>query len=115
MNNFTKYILIIFLLSFIIAVNFTSCKKDTDCTVEIITKLYSDTSVILPGVYVKLEKYDVKVEGYTNSSGIFTHVFPLEAILDVVAADSSSSPYLQGETSVRLQPGKTVRKTVFLK
>jgi len=106
----------------IIIVGFISllinCKKDTDCTVVITVKKQSDTSAVVPAANVKIFKGDVKVTGVSDGSGQFRHTYKLEAIFDVYAAlpkqDSANVDSLYGSAVVRLKPGETVYKSVFI-
>ncbi len=101
--------------SIFISVYFTSCKEDTNCKVEITTKLYSDTTKFVPYALVTLEQGDIKIVGSSDAIGRFSHIFPLEAILSVTSEDTSVFPPLVGEGTVRLVPGQTVKKTIFVK
>ncbi len=104
-----------------IAIIFTTCKKDTDCDAVITVKKLSDTLIVVPGADVKIHKSDVLAEGKSDGSGQFRYTFKLEAILDVSAilyipADTLGHPAdtLSGYSIIRLVPGKTVHKTVFI-
>jgi len=65
-----------------------------------------------------IEKYDVKVNGVTDGNGVFETTFKLEAILDVYASAVTSTvtiaPPLVGSSVIRLEEGKTIRKTVYI-
>ena len=114
---------IIALLSVVL---FTTCKKDKECKVVITVKYQgttpSDTIQPVSGASVKLWAHNssddfVKAEGTSDAAGQFTHTYKLEAILDVIATldtDTVVGTTLQGQGVVRLIPGKTVYKTVFL-
>lgn len=108
-------ILIIITASF----SLQSCKDNHDEYGAVVyVKLLSDTTIVVPSSYVRLEKYDVKVEGTTDDDGVFTHIFNQEMILDVIAVvDASVSPTgteLSGETTIRLKKDKSVRASVFV-
>jgi|DewCreStandDraft_4_1066084.scaffolds.fasta_scaffold27049_5 hypothetical protein len=92
-----------------------SCKKDTDCQLLVVTKLYNDTTVVVPEAEILIKTGDIYVEGVTNSKGEFEHTFKLEAIVNVSATDKSTIPNLKAEGTVRLVPGKKVRKLLLLK
>jgi hypothetical protein len=95
----------------------SNCKKDTTCEAVITVKLQSDTSVICPNATVKIHKEDVYIEGVSDANGQLRHTFKLEAILDVDAIFPKSGPpvdTLYGQTVIRLKPGETVYKTVFV-
>jgi hypothetical protein len=114
------------LITAVIAVIFTTCKKDEDCKAVITVKKQGstpgDTLNLVPNADVKIHKFDVQVEGTSDGSGQFRYTFKLNAILDVdatliVPADtltSTPADSLSGYTILRLVPGKTVYKTVFI-
>ncbi len=81
-------------------------------------KLTADTTQVVPFAHVRLEKYDVNVEGQCDEDGIYEHIFEMEAILDVHAwldtTQTGTTTEKYGETTIRLEPGKTVYKTVFI-
>ena len=90
---------------------FTRCAKDPDMVVTIYVKLKSDTTEVVKDARVVLSKEDVKVIGYTDAKGKFTHTFKLKMMLDVEATKDS----LMGRTTLRLaDPGTNYRKTVFV-
>ena len=100
---------------------FSTCKKDTECTAVITVKMQNDTLVYVPFATVKIHKSDVYEEGVTNTQGQISKTFKLEAILEVDAVFITVPPdtltladTLYGKTVVRLVPGKTVNKTVFI-
>ncbi|HRS53115.1 MAG TPA: hypothetical protein P5250_00220 [Bacteroidales bacterium] len=113
-NVILKIFIIVLMLMFV----FTQCKKDKDIKVIITVKYQSDTNKVVPQADVLIEKYDVKVKGVTDNNGIFETTFKLEAILDVHASKDTSTvtttPPLTGSTVIRLEEGKTIRKTVFI-
>ena len=91
-----------------------NCKKNTECEVVITAKKLSDTNIVVKNAHVYVGKYDVFHQGLSNDAGQFTCIFKSEAIMDVTASDSNEAPPLYGETTVRLKPGKTVYKSVFM-
>jgi len=94
---------------------FTRCNKDTDCGAVITVKMQSDTNIIVPNAIVKVHKQDVYVQGVSDANGQFRHTFKLEAILDIDAKVAGAPPdTLYGQSVIRLKPGKTVYKTVFV-
>lgn len=98
---------------------FTSgCKKPEETKAIITVKYTTDTTQVVPFAHVRLEKYDVNVEGQCDAEGNFEHIFELEAILDVHAwldtSQTGTTSEMYGETTIRLEPGKTVNKTVFI-
>jgi hypothetical protein len=95
----------------------SNCKKDTECEAVITVKLQSDTTVACPNATVEIRKEDVYVMGVTDANGQMRHTFKLEAILDVNAMFPMTTPIvdtLYGQTVIRLKPGETVYKTVFV-
>ncbi len=103
---------------FLSAFLFTSCDKEEETRAVITVKYTADTTQLVPYAHVRLEKYDVNVEGQCDEDGTFEHTFKLEAILDVSAwldtSQTGTTTEKYGETTIRLVPGKTVYKTVFI-
>jgi hypothetical protein len=122
---FTNSIFLAFISLFFVLF-LTTCKKDKECKVVITVKYQgttpSDTLQPVADAYVKLYSKKssddfVRADGYSDGSGQFTHTYKLEAILDVLCTkdtDTVAGTSLQGEGVVRLVPGKTVYKTIFL-
>lgn len=97
----------------------SGCKKDTECKLVVTVKHLSDTNRVIEQCSVMVKKYDVQDFGFTDAAGQFSTMFEHEAILDIFAEiDTSSDPltnsYLKGTGSVRLIPGQTVHKSVFV-
>lgn len=104
-----------------VIVMLTTCKKDTECHAVIIVKFYHDTTQVVSDAEVVIQKGVKYVEGTTDASGRFKHTFQHEKIMEVIAVKDTSDgtinpppPPLQGEAVIRLQPGKTVERTVFI-
>ena len=102
----------------------TSCKDETDCKMEIVVKLYNDTTIVVPNANVLVHQGDINIIGTTDAMGKFEHTFALEAIFNVKVTDSSAidttvTPpipiYRIGEGSVRLKEGTSVRKLILIK
>jgi glycine betaine/choline ABC-type transport system substrate-binding protein len=99
---------------------YTSCEKEEkECEAVITAKFLSDTTIVVPLTSIVIEKNDVYVDGTTDDNGQFRHTFKLEAILDVNAIiDTSSFDSLvyefTGQTMIRLKPGETIYRSVFL-
>ncbi len=93
-----------------------SCKKDNDIKAVVVVKLASDTIQTVPNARVKLYKHDINVFGQTDKNGAFSHTFKNEAILDVLAwtVDEFGNEEMTGTTSIRLEKGKEVKKSVFI-
>lgn len=100
----------------IFAVSTYSCKKDEPIEAVITVKYLSDTTEVVPNAHVRIEKYDVNVEGICNDKGVFEHTFRDEAILDVRAweVDAMGDETMYGETTIRLQKGEVTRKSVYI-
>jgi hypothetical protein len=104
----------------IIAVFITvSCKKpSTDCTAVITVKMLNDTNqtVAFARVIIAPDYPDVRIEGKSDASGVFTYTFKYEGILDVVASKKlpPTVDSLYGKSVIRLKPGESVSKTVFV-
>jgi hypothetical protein len=95
------------------------CKKEpTDCTAVITVKMLSDTNqtVSFAKVIIAPDYPDVRVQGLSDASGQYTYVFKYEGILDVVASKliDGTSDSLFGKGVVRLKPGETSYKTIFV-
>lgn len=102
---------------------FSGCEKEkTEIPCEITVKYQSDTNVIVPfaDVVIGAVYDDVRVDGKTDATGIFKTTFKLEAILSVNASKDTNTgtgpdePDLTGVATVRLRPGETAHKTVFI-
>lgn len=119
-TNFKPLIPLLLIFAGIILI-FTTCKKDTECDAVVTVKNKNDTLIIYSNANVKIHKSDVLAEGVTDGSGQYRHTFKLEAILDIDAVaprppiDSlTPADTLAGSTVIRLKPGETVYKTVFV-
>jgi len=121
MKTIFKSFIISLLIIIGIAFVFTNCHKDKTCPAVITVKLLSDTSKNVMNATVKIHKQSVYVTGITDANGQFRHTFQLEAILDVDAIDPLPPPdsltppdTLYGHAILRLVPGQTVFKSVFV-
>ncbi len=110
----TTNILVFFIIALFISI--ASCKKDTNCTAQIYVKTQADTNITVPGAWVNIQKYvgEVGDSGFTDGNGMYTHVFPLEAIMDVKVTDNTTTTPRHGIGTIRLSAGKTTRLTVFV-
>lgn len=110
------YKIIIFCLTItgvVIVIN--SCQKDTSCPAVITVKMQSDTNTVVPNATVTIHKGDIVETGVSDVNGQFRYTFKLEAILDVDAKVPAAPPdTLYGQTVIRLVPGKTAYKSVFV-
>jgi len=97
-----------------------SCKKkNTECTAIITVKMLNDTlqTVSFAKVIIAPNYPDVRVQGLSDASGQYRYVFKYEGILDVYASKpiTSSTDSLFGKGVIRLVPGETSYRTVFVK
>ncbi len=111
------HILVFLVIGFIISV--TSCKEDTNCTVQVYVKTKADTNIVVPGAWVVVRSnhatnQPIGDSAFTDGNGMYSHVFPLEAIMDVKAVDNSTSPPRIGIGSIRFWAGHTVRTSIFV-
>ena len=110
-------ITLVFVVS-ISAIVFFGCKKDnTDCTAIVTVKYLNDTMQILPyaDVIIAPNYPDVRAQGKSDATGTFQYVFKYEGILDIqVYKIIPPSDTVRGTGVIRLKPGETVSKTVFV-
>ncbi|MEI6821698.1 MAG: hypothetical protein WCL51_07160 [Bacteroidota bacterium] len=107
------HFLVFLVIGFLISV--ASCKEDTNCTVQVFVKTKADTNIVVPGAWVVISKTgQVGDSGVADGNGMYTHIFPLEAIMDVKAVDNSTSPPRIGTGSIRFWAGHTVRTSIFV-
>ncbi len=98
---------------------FFGCKKEsTDCTAIITAKQLNDTNLTVSyaDIIIAPQYQDVRVEGKTDITGTFQHVFKYEGILDVIVykAVTGTNDSLIGRGVIRLKPGETTTKTIFV-
>ncbi|MFZ4412044.1 MAG: hypothetical protein ACOYOV_03090 [Bacteroidales bacterium] len=124
MKNFSKYLFFIPFFAIVLMFGNTSCKEDTDCKMQIIVKLFSDTTILVPNAQIWIHQNDISLFGTTDATGKFEHTFALEAIYNVKATDSTiidpnATPptysLRTAEATVRLKPGETVSKVILVK
>lgn len=117
-NTKMKKLLLLFVAGIFISGMFFlgSCQKDEEIKALISVKYLADTTEVVPFAKVRFSKYDVNVEGTCDVFGKFEHTFRDEMILDVRAweVDSLGAEVMYGETTIRLEKGKTVRKSVYI-
>jgi hypothetical protein len=118
-----KSLFVIVLLAGVVMLLAIGCKKDNkEITCVITVKYQADTLRVAPfaDVVIGAEYDDVRIEGKTDATGIFQTTFQLEAILYVNASKDTNTgvgptePVVTGVSTVRLRPGETVYKTVFI-
>jgi hypothetical protein len=98
---------------------FYGCKKEsTDCTAIITAKQLNDTNVTVAyaDIIIAPQYQDVRVEGKTDITGTFEHVFKYEGILDVIVYKpiEGTPDSVIGRGVIRLHPGETTIKTIFV-
>lgn len=96
-----------------------ACKKEsTDCKTVITVKKLSDTLQVIPyaRVIIAPDYPDVRVEGKSDGSGQFSYTFKYEGILDVLCSKKieGTPDSLFGRGVIRLVPGETTYKTIFV-
>ena len=123
--------LIPILVAAIVAFAFSQCKKSHDCTMHI-ECYYSnngiDTGAVCPNAHIVVGKAEyadyARADGYTNIQGIFEHIFPYPALLDVVANKADTTwdeegnivdvKYYTGAAQVQVNDGETTSKTILM-
>lgn len=102
----------------------TSCKKNTDCTANIVCN--DSTGVGMSGATVYLFANvktpqngtitaDLRATGVTDGSGRVSFTFKLPAIYDVKAMKTTPTASLQGVSIIKLEEGKAVEKVVVVR
>ena len=115
MKTIIKPAIISLLIIVGIALVFSYCHKEKECPAVVTVKLQSDTTQIVAGAAVKIFMGSVLVKGVSDANGQFRNTFKLEAILDINAIQKTDSvDSLYGNAMIRLVPGLTVYKTVFI-
>ena len=126
------YIIPILATCIIIGLIFSQCKKDTDCKVRIICKhaLSDDTTDLLAGlpipgcevIFGKPDYADFATDtGICNLKGVYETSFQYESILEL-----NANHYIEDTVTfetihyfvkdeVKLIPGETVEKIIYLK
>jgi len=98
---------------------FPACEEEGGELEAVVTVRYlGDTAAVVPGASVVLEKNAIHVDGVTDANGVFRYVFDLEMILDIYASkdtgDVGNMVTLTGSSVIRLKPGTSVYRTVYL-
>lgn len=103
---------------------FSSCDKETDCTLTVIVLDQENNNAPFQGASIKVAKDNsaVSVEGVTDANGRFKASFKAPAIFDVVATYETGETdpatgerfYREGKNSVRLNDGENVECRVVL-
>ena len=121
-KSFLTTISALIVSTFVLAM-FTSCDKDTDCTLSVIL-IDEMTGNPFQGAVIKVAKdnSEVNAEGVTDANGRFKATFKAPAIFDVIATYDTGDRdpatgelfYREGRNSVRLEDGKTIECRVVL-
>lgn len=124
MKSFLRNCLPVILIAGLVAVMLLpACKKEnTEIPCVITVKYQSDTNRVVPAADVVIggQYEDIRIEGKTDDAGMFKAAFKLEAILKVDAVKDTNTgtgpieDALTGQATVRLVPGETTYKTVFI-
>jgi len=124
-----KVLVTVALVAFCAILLFSECERDYSCTMKIKCRLFDgvDTGKVAANAYVVVGKEEyadhARAEGYTNDKGIFLHVFPYPALLDVTvyyydtvhtAAGTVDSIYYTGSGQVQLYESETTEKLILL-
>ena len=115
MKNIYSKGLILFLSLVVIGTSFSSCKKETDCTAVITVVDAGGTPVSGATIhlYSKADRADLQDETKVSDvAGKANFVFKYEAILNI---DAKKDALVNIGDVVKLEPGKTVEKTVTIK
>ncbi len=95
---------------------FSSCDKDTNCYLDVLT-IDEDTRKPISGVVVKISQSggNLSDEGVTGRDGIYTTRFSAPAIVSIEATyQLSDTTYRTGTASVRLIEGEKVSRNVTI-
>ncbi len=103
---------VLLVFSFVFA---TSCRKNTECKATV-TVIDRATGKVVPSVKVRLyaniaPKGQVEDIQTTASDGKATFTFKLQAIFDIEVTGKTCD----GGCIVKLEPGKTVEQTTYVK
>jgi len=111
---------------------FVKCERNHDCTMHL-ECYYSDNGIdtgdVCSNVHIVVGKEEyadyARADGYTDANGVFEHIFPYPALLDVVATkadtiwneeDSTITEvkYYTGAAQVQVNDGETTSKTILM-
>ncbi|MCR4964675.1 MAG: hypothetical protein K6A41_03370 [Bacteroidales bacterium] len=120
------------LLAVIAVFTFSQCKKNHDCTMHL-ECYYSDNGIdtgdVCSNVHIVVGKEEyadyARADGYTDANGVFEHIFPYPALLDVVATKADTIwneedstvvevKYYTGAAQVQVNDGETTSKTILM-
>lgn len=125
----TRILIILALVAFCAIFLFTECERDYSCTMKVVCRVFDgvDTGKVAANAHVVVGKEEyaehARAEGYTNDKGIFLHVFPYPALLDVTvtyydtvhnASGGVDSVLFTGAGQVQLYESETTEKLILL-
>lgn len=125
----TRILITLALVAFCAIFFFTECERDYSCTMKVVCRVFDgvDTGKVAANAHVVVGKEEyaehARAEGYTNDKGIFLHVFPYPALLDVTvtyydtvhnASGGVDSVLFTGAGQVQLYESETTEKLILL-
>lgn len=125
----TRILITLALVAFCAIFLFTECERDYSCTMKVVCRVFDgvDTGKVAANAHVIVGKEEyadhARAEGYTNDKGIFLHVFPYPALLDVTltyydtvhnASGGVDSVLFTGAGQVQLYESETTEKLILL-
>ena len=108
---------------------FTQCEHNYSCTMKVVCRLFDgvDTGKVAANAYVVVGKEEyadyAQAEGFTDSQGVFLHVFDYPALLDVNVTyydtihnlnGTVDSILYTGSAKIQLYESETTEKLVLL-
>ena len=125
----TRILITLALVAFCAIFLFSECERDYSCTMKIVCRVFDgvDTGKVAANAHVVVGKEEyadhARADGYTNDKGIFLHVFPYPALLDVTvtyydtvrnASGGVDSVLFTGAGQVQLYESETTEKLILL-
>lgn len=125
----TRILITLALVAFCAIFLFSECERDYSCTMKVVCRVFDgvDTGKVAANAHVVVGKEEyadhARAEGYTNDKGIFLHVFPYPALLDVTvtyydtvhnASGGVDSVLFTGAGQVQLYESETTEKLILL-
>jgi len=120
------------LFAIVAVFSLSRCEKNHDCTMHLECR-YSDTGIdtgdVCPNVHIVVGKDNyadyAKDDSYTDENGVYEHIFPYPALLDVVATKADTTwntedstiveiKYYTGAAQVQVNDGETTSKTILM-
>lgn len=125
----TRILITLALVAFCAIFLFSECERDYSCTMKVVCRVFDgvDTGKVAANAHVVVGKEEyadhARAEGYTNDKGVFLHVFPYPALLDVTvtyydtvrnASGGVDSVLFTGAGQVQLYESETTEKLILL-